>query len=282
MNPASATIALLLADARLPAGGFAHSSGLEPALLGGMPPADVPAYLRARVRTTALTDAGVAVVARHVLLPGGGPASGPPRAERGDRPLRDQAFRREQVDLRRAPPVSAGSPDPATGRTSGAGLAAVERAWAARTPSAAMRAAARDLGRGLLRLARRVWPESASIAAVAGLESAAIAAVGARPAPPRPLVLGAIAAAAGIDAETLVRIAVYDDVACAVAALLKLEPGDPAAGVALTLEACAVAEPEIARVAALTTPGRIPAESAPQAEAWAEDHALTDRRLFRA
>lgn len=234
MSPAATTVALLLADARLPAGGFAHSSGLEPALLGGMPADVVPAYLRSRVRTTALTDAGVAVVARHMLLHG---------------PVR---------------PGSAETPGVET-------LAAVERAWAARTPSPAMRSAARDLGRGLLRLARRLWPGSPAIAAIGGL-----------PAPPRPIVLGAIAAATRIDPETLVRIAVYDDVACAVAALLKLEPGDPAAGVSLTLEACAIAEQEVACLAALTTARQIPAESAPQAEAWAEAHALTDRRLFRA
>ncbi|ALJ21569.1 urease accessory protein UreF [Microbacterium sp. No. 7] len=221
--PTAAIVSLLLADARLPAGGFAHSAGLEPALLGGMPPHAVPAYLRARVRTTALTDAAVAVVARHVLHQGAGSA------------------------------------------------ASVERAWAARTPSPAMRAASRDLGRGLLRLARRLWPASA-----------ALAALGDDPAPPRPLVLGAIAAETGIDAATLVRVSVYDDVACAVAALLKLEPGDPAAGVSLTLDACATVEEEIDRIAALTAPDQIPAESAPQAEAWAEDHALTDRRLFRA
>ena len=247
MTPAATTVALLLADARLPAGGFAHSSGLEPALLGGMPAAAVPAYLRSRVRTTALTDAGVAVVARHVLLHGSTGSAEAPGAE------------------------TPGVETPGVETPGVETPAAVERAWAARTPSPAMRGAARDLGRGLLRLARRLWPGSPAIAAVGGL-----------PAPPRPLVLGAVAAATRIDAETLVRIAVYDDVACAVAALLKLEPGDPAAGVSLTLEACAIAEPEVARLAALTAARQIPAESAPQAEAWAEAHALTDRRLFRA
>ncbi|NNH03562.1 urease accessory UreF family protein, partial [Microbacterium ulmi] len=111
MHPAAPTIALLLADARLPAGGHAHSSGLEPALLSGMDPADAAAFLHARARTTTLVDAGTAVVARHA--------------------------------------AHAGLPS-----------APVERAWAARTPSRAMREAACDLGRGLLRLARRLWPDS--------------------------------------------------------------------------------------------------------------------------
>ncbi len=42
----------------------------------------------------------------------------------------------------------------------GARSTPVETAWAARTPSDAMRATARTLGRGLLRLARRTWPSA--------------------------------------------------------------------------------------------------------------------------
>ena len=64
----SATVAMLLADARLPSGGHAHSAGLEPALLGGLAAADVPAALTARARTTSLVEAGTAVVARHLAL----------------------------------------------------------------------------------------------------------------------------------------------------------------------------------------------------------------------
>ena len=221
MLPAASTVSLLLADARLPSGGHAHSAGLEPALLGGMPPVGVAAFLALRARTTALVDAGTAVAAMHAVLDG-----------------------------------------------DGSELAAVEAAWCARTPSRAMREASRDLGRGLLRLARRIWP------AAHGIDALPIT-------PPRPLVLGVIAAEVGIGAEDLVRLAVYDDVASAVAALLKLEPGDPADGVALVLSTCASVEPFVASVAATWSPNDIPALSAPQAEAWAEQHAVTHRRLFR-
>ncbi len=100
-------------------------------------------------------------------------------------------------------------------------------------------------------------------------------------APPRPLVLGVIAAEAGIAAEELVRLAVYDDLASAVGALLKLDPRDPADGVSLVLESCASVEPFVAATAAIWSPNDIPALSAPQAEAWAEQHATTQRRLFR-
>jgi urease accessory protein len=225
----ASTVALLLADARLPSGGHAHSSGLEPALIGGMSPSAVADFLALRARTTALVDAGTAVAAMHAVLDGVGPDG--------------------------------------TG-LAGSGLAAVEMAWSARTPSRAMRAASRDLGRGLLRLARRIWP------AAHGMEALADA-------PPRPLVLGVIAAEVGIGSEELVRLSVYDDLASGVAALLKLDPRDPADGVALLLDACSSIEPLVASIAGIWSPDDIPALSAPQAEAWAEQHAVTQRRLFR-
>ena len=132
-----------------------------------------------------------------------------------------------------------------------------------------MREASRDLGRGLLRLARRIWPAAHGIEALtAGT-------------PPRPVVLGVIAAEVGIGSEDLVRLTVYDDIASAVAALLKLDPRDPADGVALVLGACASIESSVASIAAIWSPDDIPALSAPQAEAWAEQHAMTQRRLFR-
>jgi urease accessory protein len=223
MSSAS-TVALLLADARLPSGGHAHSSGLEPALLGGMPPAAVASFFALRARTTGLVDAGTAVATRRAVLDGV-------------------------------------SPD-------GSELIAVERAWTARTPSRAMRDASRDLGRGLLRLARRIWPAAHGIDALSA-------------APPRPLVLGVIAAEVGMDADELVRLAIYDDLASGVAALLKLDPRDPVDGVALVLDSCASIEPFVASIAAIWSPDDIPALSAPQAEAWAELHAVTQRRLFR-
>ena len=222
MDSAAHTVAMLLADARLPSGGHAFSAGVEPAIQGGLERADVGAFLQARARTTTLVDAATAVVARRAGL-------------------------------------------------IGASYAPIEQAWAARTPSRAARTASRDLGRGLLRLAQRLWPESPAITALTGETM-----------PPRPIVLGAVAAHAGLDAETLVRVAVYDDMAGGVAALLKLEPGDPADGVRLVIDACAAVDPFIALLAALTSPDAIPAASAPQAEAWTEAHAVTNRRLFRA
>ncbi|WP_240930412.1 urease accessory protein UreF [Isoptericola sp. BMS4] len=232
--PAPATVAMLLADARLPGGGHAHSAGLEPALLGGLPAAQVPAWMVGRATTVSLVEAGTAVVAARLL---GAPAGPPPGA----------------VD-------------------------AVVRAWSARTPSGALRDAARLLGRGYLRVARTLWPHHPAVAALSGAGGR-----GVRDAPPRAVVLGAVAAATGLPPADVVRLTVYDDAQTAASALLKLEPSDPLTAARWVLDACAAAEPHVDRVAACRTPEDVPASGAPQTEGWAEAHALeNEKRLFRA
>lgn len=57
--------ALLLADARLPTGGHAHSAGLEPALEAGLASALVPQYLTARLRTVGLVESAATVLAHR-------------------------------------------------------------------------------------------------------------------------------------------------------------------------------------------------------------------------
>ena len=59
-----AYLSLLLADGRLPTGAHTQSAGLEPALNAGMGLAEVPDYLRVRLRTVTETEAGTAVLAR--------------------------------------------------------------------------------------------------------------------------------------------------------------------------------------------------------------------------
>ncbi|MGW8943722.1 urease accessory protein UreF [Streptomyces koyangensis] len=58
-----ALAALLLGDGRLPVGGHTYSAGLEPAVAAGLTRDRVPALLRARLRTTAATEAAGAVLA---------------------------------------------------------------------------------------------------------------------------------------------------------------------------------------------------------------------------
>jgi urease accessory protein len=59
--------AMLLADARLPTGGHAYSSGVEPAIRAGLDADRVRELMIGRIRTTSRTEAGTAVVVRQVL-----------------------------------------------------------------------------------------------------------------------------------------------------------------------------------------------------------------------
>jgi len=245
-SPHALSVAMLLADARLPSGGHAHSASLEPALLGGMPTGDVPAWLIGRATTASLVEAGTAVVTARLLGGTSGELLGASGgASDGDRP--------------------AGAFD----------LADVVRAWAARTPAPALRDAARLLGRGYLRLARTLWADAPAVRALVAHDAA-------HGPLPRAVVLGAVAAATGLPAADTVRLTVYDDAQTAASALLKLEPLDPVTPAGWVLEACAAAEQHVLRVAACTTPEDIPASGSPQTEGWAQAHALLSQRLFRA
>lgn len=214
--------AMLLADGRLPVGGHTQSSGLEPALLGGLAEGDIPALVGTRLRTVARVEAAVAVVARHHVL--------------------------------------AGLP-----------LQPVQDAWAARTPSEVSRAAAVAVGRGQRRLTLRLWPQSGAATSLAELRT-----------PARPVAVGAMAAAAGLDAARTARLVAYDDVQTLCAAALKLCPLDPADATAWLLGTGAAVEGVVVAVAHLTEPGAIPAPAAPLLEQWQHHHPTHPRRLFSA
>lgn len=151
----------------------------------------------------------------------------------------------------------------------GLDLAPVETAWAARTPSAAMRTTARTMGRALLRLVVRLWPDHAGLA---GLDRAT----------PRAIVLAGAAEAAGLSPDALARLVGYDDVQTVTSAALKLVPLDPAVVAGWVVDALPAVDRLAQEIASLTTPAAIPAAGAPRIEAWAELHAATTRRLFSA
>ncbi|WP_329040347.1 urease accessory protein UreF [Streptomyces sp. NBC_01422] len=214
----STLLLALLGDARLPSGGHTQSAGLEPALRAGTTPADVPAYLRTRLRTVTRVEAGTAVVARAVAAGGGD-------------------------------------------------LGEVEAAWAARTPSQALRANGRRLGRGYLRVLQTLWP--GPLDARARTWS-------------RPVVLGLLAHRAAMGPADLARLVGYDDVQTGAAALLKLEPQDPLLITAWVNGLLSDIDEMAAQVAHLRTPEQIPAQGAPLIERWAETHDTTTERLFSA
>ncbi|KIF66395.1 urease accessory protein UreF [Streptomyces sp. AcH 505] len=149
---------------------------------------------------------------------------------------------------------------------------ALDEAADARTPSPALRATARKLGRQLMRAARATWP---------GEELDALAAARPRGAH-QPVVLGLTARTAGLTPEDAGHCAAYETVsgpATAVVRLLSLDPFQATAVLArLAPELDQVAE-RAAR-AAYDGIDALPAASAPLLDITAEAHAAWPVRLF--
>ncbi|MEU3935761.1 urease accessory UreF family protein [Streptomyces sp. NPDC029044] len=153
---------------------------------------------------------------------------------------------------------------------------ALDRAADARTPSPALRVAARKLGRQLLRAARATWP-SAELDAL-GREFPK----GAH----QPVVLGLAARSAGLGPVDAAYCAAYESVsgpASATVRLLSLDPFDATRALArLAPEVDRVADRavEAARRAVDDGADALPAGSAPLLEIGAEVHAGWPVRLF--
>ncbi|MDF3299558.1 urease accessory protein UreF [Streptomyces tropicalis] len=154
--------------------------------------------------------------------------------------------------------------------------AALDAAADARTPSPALRTAARRLGRQLMRAARATWP---------GLELDAVAREFPRGVH-QPVVLGLAARAAGLGAADAAHCAVYESVggpATATVRLLSLDPFDATAVLArLAPEMDRTADTAVSAAHRVRKggPDELPAASAPLLEIGAEAHAARPVRLF--
>jgi urease accessory protein len=218
---------LLLADGRLPTGGYAHSGGVEAAVAAGRISGigDLEAYLTGRLATSGALDTAAACAAWAAC-------------------------------------------------TTSRPLGCLDAEVAARIPSPALRAAGRSQARGLARLARRAWPGPA-VAGLAGLHPDG---------PCWPVALGAVAAAAGLDAEATAVLAGMSAVSGPAWAAVRLLGLDPLA-VATVL---ADLTPAVERVAADSLrwaatdrdPSDLPAPGGPLLDVGAEDHATWEVRLF--
>lgn len=144
-------------------------------------------------------------------------------------------------------------------------LESVDAAWRARTVSNALREASDLLGRSYLRMAEAVWSVDLAQRRFA-----------------RPVVVGVVAAVAGVSAEQLARVIAFDDVQTVVSAALKLAPFDPVEGVRVAVAAGSDVERLVTEVRALRCVEDLPADSAPLIEHWAQSHHGQRRRLFRA
>ncbi|MFJ2055524.1 urease accessory protein UreF [Streptomyces sp. NPDC087908] len=150
--------------------------------------------------------------------------------------------------------------------------AALDAAADARTPSPTLRAAARRLGRQLMRAARAAWP-------CAELDALAAAFPGGAH---QPVVLGAAARAAGLGPEDAAHCVAYETVggpATAVVRLLGLDPYQATAVLARLAPAMDLVAEEAAR-AARQGIDALPAASAPLLDITAEQHASWPVRLF--
>jgi urease accessory protein len=153
---------------------------------------------------------------------------------------------------------------------------ALDAAADARTPSPALRVAARKLGRQLMRTARATWPSSELDALAREFPKGAH----------QPVVLGLAARAAGLGPVDAAYCAAYESVsgpASATVRLLSLDPFDATAVLArLAPEMDRVADRavEAARKVADEGVDALPAASAPLLEIGAEVHAAWAVRLF--
>jgi urease accessory protein len=129
------TGALLLSDSRFPAGGHAHSGGVEPAVTAGTVTdvASLEVFLRGRLATAGLVAAGLAAAAcaRVRAWPVGESGGGGGGNQRSVPPHRLDFWTELDAEAD------------------------------ARTPAPAQRGASRRQGRALLRAARVAWPQAA-------------------------------------------------------------------------------------------------------------------------
>ena len=252
---------LVLGDSRFPAGGHAHSGGVEPAVTAGTVDdlGTLEVFLRGRLRTAGLVAAALAAAACSRACGTGD--------ESAASVLHDDFW------------------DPLDAEAD------------ARMPSPAQREASRRQGRALLRAARVVWPEARGLAEVATAVRSAHVTGGAgessgspgragrreyRNGPHHAVVLGAAAAAAGCTPVDAARIAAYQAVAGPASAAVRLLALDPmrATGVLARLAS------EIDQVAddGASYAGRplddLPCPSAPALDLLAETHIAAEVRLF--
>ncbi|MFJ3203964.1 urease accessory protein UreF [Streptomyces sp. NPDC086989] len=164
----------------------------------------------------------------------------------------------------------------AAAAASGLDPAVLDTAADARTPSPALRTAARRLGRQLLRAARATWPS-------AELDALAVAFPrGAH----QPVVLGLTARAAGLGPAEAAHVAAYESVsgpATATVRLLGLDPFEASgvlARLAPELDAVSGRAARAADLALREGPDALPAASSPLLEIAAEAHAAWPVRLF--
>ncbi|MBB4160683.1 urease accessory protein UreF [Streptomyces cinereoruber] len=160
----------------------------------------------------------------------------------------------------------------AAGAAHGLDPYALDAAADARTPSPALRAAARRLGRQMMRAARAAWPDPGLDALAAAFPRGAH----------QPVVLGAAARAAGLGPEDAAHCVAYETVGGPATAVVRLLGLDPYRATAVLARLAPDMDRLAERAAAAARDGvdALPAASAPLLDLTAEQHASWPVRLF--
>jgi urease accessory protein len=238
---------LVLADGRLPAGGHAHSGGLEAAVAAGRvyDLTTVEAFLRGRLATTGLVAAAFAAATTYRLHGA------------GDRGAADSSAHDDGAH-----------DDGAPGFCDGGAVRELDAGLDARTPSPALRKASRAQGRALLRAGRAMWTLPAYSSTPDG--------------PHQSIALGIVAAAARLTPAHAALVAAYGSVsgpASAAVRVLALDPYPVHGLLARLAPACDETADRAANLAQLCV-SDLPAASAPLLDICAEDHSAWEVRLF--
>jgi urease accessory protein len=250
--------ALLLSDARFPAGGHAHSGGVEPASTAGTVTdlASLEVFLRGRLRTAGMVAACLAAAACA-------------RARDTGRALWLELD--AEADAR--------TPSPAQREASRRQGRALLRAARAVWPDARWLASLASSTTTTAATATQSPPASATATTPATKKMRATPALGG---PHHAVVLGAAAAAAGCTPREAARIAAYQSVAGPASAGVRLLALDPmqATAVLARLADLITARGDEAATFALGPLADLPFPSAPGLDLLAEAHIAAEVRLF--
>ena len=239
---------LLLSDARFPAGGHAHSGGLEPAATAGSVTdlVSLEAFLRGRLRTAGMVAAGLAAAACA-------------RA-------RDAAW--GELDAE----ADARTPSPAQREASRRQGRALLRAARVAWPDADW----------LPELAASAATQPIALEDAGANTAASAAPTEYRSGPHHAVVLGAAAAAAGCSPEEAARIAAYQSVSGPASAAVRLLALDPMRAAAVVASLAGDIDDTASRAAthAHGPLADLPYPSAPALDLLAEAHIRAEVRLF--
>ena len=224
--------ALLLADGRLPAGTHAHSGGVEAAVLDGRVTGEQSLERYVRARVMTVGLSDAALAAATVVKLGGAADTCAIASTLAD--LDDEA--------------------------------------AVRLVAPPLREASRRLGRQLLRVAERCWPDAIFVA-IRDLRPAGLH---------QPVALGVVGVVVGLEPVDVARLAVHHVITTPAQAAVRLLGLDPVGAAAIVARLSSLCDDTVEHALAVATGtiDELPARSSPLLDIVAVEHERRDTRLF--